>query len=87
VKGFGGKVLPGFYWIYHVGSVMLIKEDNAPPFRWKLGRILSIHTGDDGVSRVAVDGKFRHAVWYLYPLPFEGNHPVSEFFKGAAKSF
>jgi hypothetical protein len=36
----------------HVGSLVLIKETNAPPLQWKLGRITQLHPGPDKVVRV-----------------------------------
>ncbi|XP_043461792.1 uncharacterized protein LOC122506254 [Leptopilina heterotoma] len=36
-----------------IGDVVLIKEDNLPPTRWSLGKILQLHPGKDGLSRVA----------------------------------
>ncbi|XP_045446031.1 uncharacterized protein LOC123654111 [Melitaea cinxia] len=35
-----------------VGDIVLIKEDNLPPSRWLMGRILEKHPGDDKVTRV-----------------------------------
>lgn len=35
-----------------VGQLVVIREDNAPPIRWKMGRILAVHPGEDGVVRV-----------------------------------
>ncbi|XP_058447634.1 uncharacterized protein LOC131428013 [Malaya genurostris] len=35
-----------------VGKLVIIKDDNQPPFRWKMGRILKLHPGDDDVVRV-----------------------------------
>lgn len=35
-----------------VGDVVLIKEDNLPPGRWLLGKIIARHPGADGVTRV-----------------------------------
>ncbi|KAJ8940482.1 hypothetical protein NQ318_022805 [Aromia moschata] len=34
-----------------LGSLVLVKEDNQPPMRWKLGRVEAIHAGRDGVVR------------------------------------
>ncbi|XP_041633560.1 uncharacterized protein [Drosophila kikkawai] len=34
------------------GSMVLIKEDNVPPLRWRLGRVESTVAGEDGVERV-----------------------------------
>ncbi|CAH2098606.1 unnamed protein product [Euphydryas editha] len=46
-----------YKWSYKVpepkiGDIVLIKEDNLPPSRWLLGRILEKHPGDDGITRV-----------------------------------
>ncbi|KMQ84095.1 hypothetical protein RF55_18436 [Lasius niger] len=35
------------------GTMVVIKEDNLPPLKWKLGRIVSIHPDKDEVARVA----------------------------------
>ncbi|XP_046382360.1 uncharacterized protein LOC124153308 [Ischnura elegans] len=57
------------------GDLVLIKEDNLPPLRWSLGRIVQLHPGEDGVSRVATvrttAGLIRRAVNKLCPLPKE----------------
>ncbi|XP_058444243.1 uncharacterized protein LOC131425935 [Malaya genurostris] len=34
------------------GKIVIIKEDNVPPAQWPLGKILSVHPGDDGIVRV-----------------------------------
>nr|CAH7729802.1 unnamed protein product [Callosobruchus chinensis] len=34
------------------GAIVLLKEDNLPPLKWSLGRILELHPGKDGVTRV-----------------------------------
>lgn len=36
----------------NVGDVVLIKEDDLPPSRWMLGRVVEKHPGDDKVTRV-----------------------------------
>ncbi|XP_076656367.1 uncharacterized protein LOC143361012 [Halictus rubicundus] len=35
----------------HIGTLILLKEDNLPPLQWKLGRITEIHPGEDNVIR------------------------------------
>ncbi|VEN44957.1 unnamed protein product [Callosobruchus maculatus] len=36
-----------------VGQLVLIKESGQPPLRWKLGRVLNLIPGNDGICRVA----------------------------------
>lgn len=55
------------------GTLILIKDDNLPPLKWSLGRILKTYPGRDGVSRVAdirtADGITRRAFSKICPLP------------------
>ncbi|XP_011858366.1 PREDICTED: uncharacterized protein LOC105555927 [Vollenhovia emeryi] len=59
----------------HEGTMVLIKEDNLPTFKWKLGRILSVHPGRDQIVRVATvktsTGIVRITIAKLCPLPIE----------------
>ncbi|XP_049886662.1 uncharacterized protein LOC126381185 [Pectinophora gossypiella] len=54
-------------------SLVLIKDDNLPPLRWRLGRIISLSPGKDGVSRVAsirtATGVIQRASSKICPLP------------------
>lgn len=58
-----------------IGSIVLMKEDNLPPLRWKLARIIELHPGNDNVVRVATvnTGKqtYKRCVKKLAPLPIE----------------
>ncbi|XP_025407359.1 uncharacterized protein LOC112681309 [Sipha flava] len=60
-----------------IGTIVLIREDNLPPLRWKIDRVIETHPDANGVARVAVvrtsDGQCKRAVRNLCPLPFEGN--------------
>ena len=40
-----------------IGDLVIIKDDNLPPLRWKLARVVKLFSGTDGVSRV-VDVRF-----------------------------
>lgn len=57
------------------GTLVVIKESNAPPMRWKLGRVEAVYPGSDGLVRVASvktqTGKYQRAVQNLCPLPVE----------------
>lgn len=35
-------------------QLVLIKDKNLPPIKWELGHVLSLTSGKDGISRVAV---------------------------------
>lgn len=35
------------------GSLVIIKEDNLPPLHWRMGRVIQLYPGSDGVNRVA----------------------------------
>lgn len=58
-----------------VGQLVLIKDNNLPPLKWKLGHVLSLTSGKDGISRDAVaktvDGLITRTVVRLCPLPVE----------------
>lgn len=59
------------------GTVILIRDDNAPPLQWSIGRVMEVTRGADDQDRVAQvqtsKGTSKRAVRYLCPLPFEGN--------------
>ncbi|XP_026464750.1 uncharacterized protein LOC113376024 [Ctenocephalides felis] len=35
-----------------VGNMVLLRDENLPPLRWRLGRIITLHPGEDGIVRV-----------------------------------
>lgn len=63
------------------GIMVLLKDDNLPPLKWKIGRIHETIPGKDGVVRVVVirtpDGLVRRAVTKVCPLPIDDNSPPS----------
>lgn len=59
------------------GSIVLVKDDNSPPFKWPLGLIEKTYTGTDNKVRVA-DVRFKgsvksRAISKLVPLPVTGH--------------
>lgn len=56
-----------------IGALVVIKEENASPLHWKLGRITSTHPGHDGVVRVVTlktaSGVIKRAVSRVSVLP------------------
>jgi len=49
-----------------VGDLVLVKDENLPPAKWKLGRVSVAHPGADGLVRVVTiktaDGEFKRPV-------------------------
>lgn len=54
------------------GTMVLIKDDNLPPLKWSIGRIINTYPGKDGISRVAdirtASGIVRRSFAKLCPL-------------------
>ncbi|XP_065092638.1 uncharacterized protein LOC135713451 [Ochlerotatus camptorhynchus] len=61
-------------------TMVLVKEDNLPPMKWKLGRVVEVHAGSDGNIRVVTvrtkDGLFRRAISMICVLPIRNNQAV-----------
>lgn len=59
------------------GDLVLIKEENNPPLKWPLARVIDAVRGMDGIVRVAVlktaNGVFKRAVARLCILPIDDN--------------
>ncbi|XP_044757673.1 uncharacterized protein LOC123315852 [Coccinella septempunctata] len=56
-----------------IGTLVLIRDDNSPPSKWALARIIAIHPGKDKVARVATvktaNGILKRPLVKLAPLP------------------
>lgn len=56
-----------------IGDLVLIKEDNTPPLKWAMGRIILTHPGRDGCVRVATvrtsQGVQKRPIVKICPLP------------------
>ncbi|XP_047538690.1 uncharacterized protein LOC125072208 [Vanessa atalanta] len=66
------------------GTLVLIKDDNSPPLKWSMGRIVSTFPGKDGVSRVAAirvaSGAItRRAFSKICPLPLDAADNVNSW--------
>lgn len=57
------------------GTLVLIHEDNLPPLKWKLGRVIATFPGSDGLTRVVLlktqNGELKRPVHKVYPLPLD----------------
>ncbi|XP_076300572.1 uncharacterized protein LOC143218889 [Lasioglossum baleicum] len=65
-----------------LGAMVLIKEDNLPPMKWALGRILELHLGQDSVTRVVsirtATGVIKRPVAKICLLPIAEEHLDTE---------
>ncbi|XP_063243611.1 uncharacterized protein LOC134542933 [Bacillus rossius redtenbacheri] len=56
-------------------QLVLLKDDRLPPLQWRLGRIVELYPGKDGVARVATirtsSGTLKRPVVKLCPLPYD----------------
>lgn len=57
------------------GTIVIVKDDNLPPLKWKLGRIAAVHPGADGLIRFASvktsTGTYLRGINNLAPLPID----------------
>jgi len=60
-RGWSSEYLPQLQirgkWIsnkapLNIGDIAIIKDENTPPTKWKLGRVVNVHPGKDGIIRV-----------------------------------
>lgn len=60
-----------------VGTMVLLKEENTPPLKWNLGRVVKIFHGSDGNIRVVTvrtkDGCFDRGISKICVLPIRDN--------------
>lgn len=64
----------------NVGTLVLLKDDNLPPLKWRYGRILRVCRGADNHIRVVVvrtaDGEYTRSISKICVLPI--HHPASD---------
>lgn len=58
-----------------LGTMVVVHEDNTPPLRWHLGRIMKLHPGEDGITRVVtirlVDRTIQRSLSKISILPID----------------
>lgn len=66
-----------------IGAIVLIKDENSPPLKWPLGRVVEVVRGKDNIVRVVVlqtkNGLIKRAVAKISILPIDeavGSVPV-----------
>lgn len=65
-----------------IGEIVTLKDENLPPGKWELARVIKKHTGSDGHTRV-VDVKTKNntltrAIAKIAPLPVREKEKVNE---------
>ncbi|XP_058836359.1 uncharacterized protein LOC131692951 [Topomyia yanbarensis] len=60
-----------------IGTMVLVKEENLPPQKWRLGRVAEVFFSTDGNIRVVTvrtkDGTFRRGIAKICVLPIRDN--------------
>ncbi|XP_055633862.1 uncharacterized protein LOC129774185 [Toxorhynchites rutilus septentrionalis] len=63
------------------GRLVVIKDENTPPVHWPTGRIIELHPGADGITRVVTlqtpSGKFVRPVSKICLLPIATTQPAT----------
>ncbi|XP_043264280.1 uncharacterized protein LOC122404410 [Colletes gigas] len=76
--------------IVKTGAVVVVREDNIPPLRWRLGRIIELQPGTDGIVRVVSikvsDGIIKRPVTRICLLPPAEEEDAAETTRGPTVS-
>lgn len=61
----------------NIGDLVVVQEDNYPPSKWPLARIIKVHPGKDGLVRVVTiqtnNGEYTRPITKLAKLPVNEN--------------
>lgn len=62
------------------GTMVILKNENTPSMTWPLGRVIEVHPGGDGITRVVTlktsRGICKRAIIKICILPIEDNNSV-----------
>jgi len=66
-----------------IGDIAIVRDENTPPTKWKLGRVLNVHPGKDGIIRVVTirlgsGAELKRPTVKLCPLPTEADSMLVE---------
>jgi hypothetical protein len=67
-----------------IGDLVIIKDDRFPPLSWRMGRVLDVFPGDDGIIRVVslktASGEIKRPITKLCLLPVNDEpNPTDQF--------
>lgn len=58
-----------------IGTMVVLKNETTPPSQWRLGRVVRLHPGTDGICRVVTihttNGDLKRPLVKLCPLPMQ----------------
>ena len=78
-------------WLNHrtnleINDLVIVKDENLPPLKWKLGRVINTHPGPDGMVRVVTlktaEGELKRPVVKLCLLPIDPSIESKEVKEG-----
>ncbi|XP_037297855.1 uncharacterized protein LOC119190306 [Manduca sexta] len=62
---------------FEIGDIVILKDDQLPPGKWSLGRIIAKHPGEDGLTRVysikCRNGIVKRSLSKICALPIDNN--------------
>lgn len=65
-----------------VGTMVLVREDNLPPQKWRFGRVTEVYSGNEGLIRVfnicTKDSIYKTAITRICVLPIPDNYPENQ---------
>ncbi|XP_076237360.1 uncharacterized protein LOC143181054 [Calliopsis andreniformis] len=74
------KWMEGITAKFGPGTLVIVKDDNAPPLKWHMGRIIELHPGKDNVTRVVSiklsDSVIKRPVTKICILPLEDDSSI-----------
>jgi len=63
-----------------LNSLVIIKDERLPPLKWKLGRVIALHPGADGLVRVVTlktaDGEIQRPIVKICLLPIDSDNEI-----------
>lgn len=58
-----------------IGTMVILRDDNTPPLQWRIGRVIAVHPGRDGLIRIVdvktASGTFQRNIPKLCILPLK----------------
>lgn len=63
-----------------IGDLVIVKGENLPPLKWRLGRVVELHPGSDEIVRVVTirtcNGNTKRSISKLCKLPISSEDEI-----------